>query len=137
MKLSSQFICELGTYHQETKVTYCSWLGQKRSHTSFSATLTSRRSQQHGGPTRLIRGSLSLKKNLDLVGRNDGHHRAQHGCPTSWVEVCELVRDDVSHRTARSRDYGMHRATVLRSPLKEGRKACLWIHGVSPQRPAS
>lgn len=85
MELSSQFICELGTYHQETKVTYCSWLGQKRSHTSFSGTLTSRRSQQHGGPTRLVCGRHSLKKTLDLGGRNDGHHRAQHGWSSSGL----------------------------------------------------
>lgn len=83
MKLSSQFICEHGTYDQETKVTYCRWPGQKQLHIGFGATLTSRRSRRHRGPTRLICGRHSLKKPLDLVGRNDGHHRAQHGLSSS------------------------------------------------------
>ena len=88
MKLSSQFISKPGTYHQETKLTYyCRWLGQKQLHISLGATLTSCRSQQHGGPTRLICDRHSLKKNLDLVGRNDRHLRGQHGLSSSGLAL--------------------------------------------------
>lgn len=131
MKLSSRFACELGTYHQETKVTYCRWLGQEQSHISFGAALTSRRSRQHGGPTRLIRGRQSLKtKTLDLIGRNDGHHRAQHGLSSSglaphleWSFVNSAVL--LPHTRRRSDDgRGVLRAMFLRQvfPSKKGEK---------------
>ena len=145
MKSPSQFICELGTYHQETKVTYCRWLGQKGLHISFGAMLTSRRSQQHGGPTRLICGKHGLKDPLDLVGRHGGHHRAQHGWSSSGLAPClgwSFVKSagtvsHITHHTAVTMTEACTEPCSSGSfPLEEGRKACLWIHGVSLQHPA-
>lgn len=121
VRLSSQLICELGIYHQGAKVTYC-WDNKGYTSVLVQSWLVTETSS-----TEAVPGTGRVKKPLDLLGRNDGHHRLNMGLPC--VLGGALWAQQGQHLTHSSDDgRAMHRAMFLRQSFPPGREKSLSLN---------